>query len=119
MTFEPTWAHVTLSPVLLIGVTALASLVVAGAAVLITRATASRGAKALSLGVLVFAGIFLPFTLVRAEIRLEDQPVTRGRDVSFCFGEPHWNMLVAAAVPPSVGLLVFLGVGRRKEAEHP
>ena len=115
MTFPAGWAHVTLSPVILVAATAVACVLVA-VAVIGLRRWGARGAVKSALGIaLVIAGVPLPLVLVRAGVELVEPSLVTGRQVFVCFGEPHWNMVVAAALPPLVGLLLLVGLPRKQE----
>jgi len=99
----------------LVGATAVACVFVAVAVIGLKR-WGARGAVKSALGIaLVIASIPLPLLLVRAGVQLVDPGLVTGRQVFVCFGEPHWNMVVAAALPPLVGLLMLVGLRRKQE----
>ena len=114
MSFFPEWVHVALSPAVLALATAVSCLAVVAVAYFLARWRGPAWSRALSWLLLLVVGAGLPFILARVALPALAPEVPAGRNVLVCFGEPHWNMLIAAAVPPLVGLFVLFRVRRGK-----
>jgi hypothetical protein len=105
------WSHITLSIWVLIAATAVASLVAAfGGYLLGGRRQESRTGRwllrVLATGFLMLTSLFTAF-LSHAFV-YATSPQLRGSPVSICFGDPHWNMLFGALLPPLAGITVFV-----------
>ena len=118
MSFEPQWAHVALSPVWLVLATLAACTGVGAFGKALLRSRLPTWVRAF-LWIILFSVAFgAPTLLARLALPIMIPEMSKYPRVSICFGEPHWNMLIAALAPPMVGLVVLIRSWRGRLHRH-
>ena len=111
-------AHVTLPVWVLAAATAFATAGAVGGAYVLGRAQpTTRFRRWLSRGV---ALVLLLFTfeltaLFSHAFVFATDPRLRGYPVNICFGDPHWNMLIGAFLPPVAAVAAFVLTRRSRK----
>jgi hypothetical protein len=103
--------HFTLAFPVLIVTTLLACLLCGALAALFVRLRPRRRLASAIWYTLAVLALLLSTQLYSLFVRIL---VFRGTDESFCFGEPHANMLVGLLCPPATALAVAVLVSRRR-----